>query len=207
MLTLAQIQTEAYATACEKGWHDRPLRELPGDWVGDAPLSMFVHHDRVLAKHALMHTELTEAAECLEAGDITLRHADGKPEGFAAEAADIVVRVCDTTKALGVDFGISDVWLTLAADGPAALDIRGAALRRDEVRVALCWLERVRQRIDRATEAARVDDWQAYREALSMALVYVASICAGLNIDLPAAIEAKMAYNKTRPHRHGGKQA
>ena len=71
----------------------------------------------------------------------------------------------------------------------------------------MLWLGQVRRHVDRASEAARIDDWRAYVEHLHVAVVYAASIVAGFGHDLNAAIEAKMAYNSTRPHRHGGKRA
>lgn len=36
-------------------------------------------------------------------------------------------------------------------------------------------------------------------------VIRVADLCGSLGIDLGAAIEQKMAFNRTRPHRHGGK--
>lgn len=38
-------------------------------------------------------------------------------------------------------------------------------------------------------------------------LIRIADTCQHYGIDLGAALCAKMAYNKTRPHRHGGKRA
>ena len=35
--------------------------------------------------------------------------------------------------------------------------------------------------------------------------IRVADMCEQLDIDLEAAVEAKMAYNRTREYRHGGK--
>ena len=36
-------------------------------------------------------------------------------------------------------------------------------------------------------------------------VIRVADMAAYLNIDLDAAVKAKMAYNETRPHKHGRK--
>jgi len=38
-------------------------------------------------------------------------------------------------------------------------------------------------------------------------IIRVLDICAAFGIDIEAEIAAKMAYNKTRPYRHGGKKA
>lgn len=40
---------------------------------------------------------------------------------------------------------------------------------------------------------------------LADVLIRVADVCGFLDIDLEAAIVEKMAFNLTRPHRHGGK--
>jgi NTP pyrophosphatase (non-canonical NTP hydrolase) len=45
--------------------------------------------------------ECAEAAECIRGGDMGLRYrADGKPEGFVSELADVIIRACNLT---GVD--------------------------------------------------------------------------------------------------------
>lgn len=210
MLTLAQIQAEAYATACEKGWHDRPLREIGTfgmfeyareDWV--------IHHDRVLRAQALMHTELTEAHEAIDEGHDELYIGEnGKPEGLPAEAADLVIRVCDVTKALGLELYRSDEdWWTKAKNMRPAYEIQRQPDEHAMQQCAVLWLARVRQYVDQATEAARVDDWTRYADQLTFAVLYTASIVAGFGHDLTAAITVKMRYNKTRSHRHGGKQA
>ncbi len=37
------------------------------------------------------------------------------------------------------------------------------------------------------------------------AVIRIADLCGYLNIDLEKALKIKLAYNKTRKHRHGGK--
>jgi hypothetical protein len=38
-------------------------------------------------------------------------------------------------------------------------------------------------------------------------IIRVLDACAAYGIDIDAAVAEKMAYNKTRPHKHGGKRA
>jgi len=226
MLTIQEIQQEAYATATSKGWHDRPMRE-PGivGTLDDARDEYIVHHDRVLRSHALMHTELSEAQELLyvpvdETPNLHMYFGEnGKPEGFVVEIADVVVRVGDTAGALGIELINAQVidadtgahlpttWLTNASSSQACRDIQAATTDRERQLAVIEWLSGVRHDIDKATEDVRVDAFDTYAVYMVQALRKLAGICAGLGLDLNAAIKAKMTYNKTRPHRHGGKQA
>lgn len=100
-LSIQEWQSKVHALAVEKGWHERPLMDCA---VCDV--------DRVAAKVALMHSELSEAVEELRKPPIlgvqtaleTWYQPDtGKPEGFVVELADCVIRIMDTCEALGLD--------------------------------------------------------------------------------------------------------
>lgn len=47
---------------------------------------------------------------------------------------------------------------------------------------------------------------EGVRSELADVVIRVADMCGLYGIDLDAAIQEKLAYNKTRPYRHGGKQ-
>ena len=52
----------------------------------------------------LIVTEAAEAAECIREDKMeTTYNENGKPEGFASELADIVIRVFDLSAHLGID--------------------------------------------------------------------------------------------------------
>jgi len=212
MLTLKELQTEAYATAREKGWHDRPL--CKGTHLNRAPFDLSPapiepDHDRILAKHALIHSEITEAVQALDDDERKMAIVDDKPEGFVVEIADAIIRVCDTTAALGIAFNSiyeGADWTQRASSMRMAIEIQAVDGHEQHVAVVL-WCERARQHVDLATEAVRVDDWVRYGEQCTHVVMTLASVCAGLSLDLSEALRVKMAYNKTRPHRHGGKSA
>lgn len=59
---------------------------------------------RALSWLALVCTEAAEAMDDVLAGRwTTTTREDGKPEGIGSELADIIIRVCDTAGALGLD--------------------------------------------------------------------------------------------------------
>jgi len=79
---------ESHEIAIQKGWFvERNLDST----------------DTRLAFCALIHSEVSEAVECIRQNDMNLRIENGKPEGAVAELADVVIRVCDTCEALGLD--------------------------------------------------------------------------------------------------------
>lgn len=198
MLAIENVQREAYATACEKGWHERPIC-VPHN--GDAVFDVVIDHDRVLAKLALVHTELVEAQDCLDERDFVMRIENDKPEGFVVEIADAVVRLGDLCGALAefdpVRFQLRCT--DLSGYSHTLIETDAASLNRQMLLI--------HKHVSRAVECARVDNWYDFVFSLNAAVMNMAIICASLGVNLPDAIAAKMNYNKTRPHRHGGKSA
>ena len=60
--------------------------------------------------------------------------------------------------------------------------------------------------IAEAAEAVRHDDIENFREELADVFIRTVSFAHGMDIDLADAVIKKMAFNKTRPFKHGDKR-
>lgn len=95
-----ELQTAVHAMAVRKGWWDEGLDK--GALRFDGPAGPHI----IGAKLALIHSEVSEALECVRDGDMTTRvstERPGKPEGLPSELADVVIRTMDLAEALGID--------------------------------------------------------------------------------------------------------
>lgn len=130
---------------------------------------------------ALVHSEIAEATEAFREHGICHWYTDekGKPEGVFAELADVVIRIGDAIYPHG------------AGHVPPPSAIIGE-LRSMLPMEVFGWLH---LRVTRFSGlAANLGDVEA------------AAIFLGCE-DFGQVIGAKMAYNATRPRRHGGKHA
>lgn len=76
------------------------------------------------------------------------------------------------------------------------------ALIHSEVSEAL---EEVRSAGTQATSISEGGKPEGFVVELADVVIRIGDLCGALGIDLERAVEAKMAYNRTRPYRHGGK--
>lgn len=62
--------------------------------------------------------------------------------------------------------------------------------------------------MDRTTDEIWLDGDKPEGVPIELAdvLIRIADLCGEYGIDLEGAVKQKMAYNKTRPYRHGGKR-
>lgn len=167
--------TRSHAMAKEKGWWDETRSPYE---LGN-----------------LCHSELSEALEELRDGrgvnEIYYRDdKPTKPEGFPVELADFVIRLADWAAS---DDGVCDsgILKAVASERPKAAE-------RDLQRA----IHELHTAVVEATKDARTH-WAGATQICAMGMAFQYAEIHG--IDLPAVIELKMAYNATRPIRHGRK--
>lgn len=189
--SLAQMCAEVDEYCQDKGWREKTVT------FGEAM--------------ALLHEEIGEAGsawrkwglEDATAGDIiyhgqALTPAHPKPEGVGSEFADVFIRLLDDSIIFGVDleamatrgrFGISDSFLT----------------NMDTLHVMVAKASMAHQSDDWADEEGTRGGW-TWRNQFGDVLVFLRQLCDHYGIDLLAEYERKMAYNRVRPYKHGGKR-
>lgn len=181
-MNLQELQRTVYEINEAHGWHDDALCEVRGTYNehGQLTLPTGLNHTAILAKLALVHTELGEADDELNEHRFALWMDDGKPEGWVVELADAVIRIADTCEVLG-----------LGLNGPAQPVAGQFNLRRT---------------VDHASEAIRVDDVPGFHELCKYFIHGVSTECVQEDL-LAEALQAKITYNRTRSFKHGGKRA
>lgn len=94
---LLWLQRAIHDLACEKGWWDGYERDDQGE--------LKLTTDQAISKIALIHAELSEAVEeARKSPNYSAIYYDAsKPEGFAVELADALIRILDLCGALGIN--------------------------------------------------------------------------------------------------------
>ena len=194
-MNLTDLQKEAHAIAKDKGWWD--TERTFGDLI------------------ALVHSELSEALEAYRLSpDYVIASnptrlddegkfafwldEDGHPIGVAPELADVVIRVADMAEWYGVENW--QEWI----DSLRESDLSGITTFGEWI--TCCHLlasKAIEQLYEDANDLEHGIKMAFGRLGLLVRLIQRMS--AHYGIDLDAAIEAKMEYNRTRSYRHGGK--
>lgn len=155
---------------------------------------------------ALLHSEVSEMFEAYRDqgfADATdgcpVRTANGwhdseshlcKPQGFGSEAADVLVRLLDTSYRTDVQFA----WATLADVDPFVGFDPSATIGGH-----ISALHALIAHID----FSLADEFTG--ASLDPTLSYLVTWCRLRDIDLQAEFDRKLAFNRTRGHKHGGK--
>ena len=185
-MDLKTLQKEAHAIAKDHGWWDEP--RTFGDCI------------------ALVHSELSEALEAYrEHGletfglypyiDTPYDEPPPKPEGLSYELADVVIRVADMVEGYHWDLDAVSI-----PEPEEWMEFSPTKSFGDWI--GLCHMHAS----DALVEAWKPPErFQTPSVSLKLVIRTVQRMAAHYGIDLDAAIEAKMQYNRTRPYRHGGK--
>ena len=192
-MNLAELQREAHAIAQDHGWWDE--ERSFGDCI------------------ALVHSELSEALEAYREHGLTPwknhtysdgfkdgvpDYMEGKPEGVPSELADVVIRVADMAEWHGVDLAARIASLSLLSRPSEGLDTFG-----DWITACHAWLSDTFRSYGNETRG--IDLPGTWLIGMGVLIKCIQAMAAHYGIDLDAAIEAKMEYNRTRSYRHGGK--
>lgn len=188
---------DCYETSKSKGWWDD---QLNGNEISSPKLYLVIPE-----KLSLIHSEISEALEDYRVGKMTTAVSPtGKPEGFYSELADVVIRIFDLL-------------------GAGANCHQLGAYERDPLLHSVLDLLNPEERAVIRTETTpyvlnMMHDWvslashahqQKSPEWGAQELLFVVRIimerCESQGVHLWSEVEQKMAYNKTRTHRHGGK--
>lgn len=182
---LLALALACFTTAHEKGWWDDQKQETSPALDQDKVWEI------VPEKLTLVHSEVSEALEDYRVAKMnTTENAKGKPEGFRSEVADVVIRVFDLAGALEIDLLGPDC----ATQEPLPNEGNPSVL-----------LAHVHREISHALTAWEEGDLEALISHLSRVVWFCDEIVSRVGGILQEEVERKMAYNRTRPYRHGGK--
>lgn len=196
---LRAFEDEVFEVTTSKGWYDEDRDFETGI--------------------ALIHSEIAEMFEAYRdhgLEDATLAtcsvHAFGyakddpkydadhlcKPEGVGAEAADVLIRLLDESRRQGVQV------TTGAVSTYRNIDDRVGRLISHLHRQTARWDIEVERGLARGHSGFALR--AAHSRGVQATYGYLLHVCERLGIDLVAETERKIAYNRTRPYRHGGKR-
>ena len=187
-----EVVLESVDCALEKGWWTDQLQggidvnqarveDIDPAWVRKV----------IPEKIALIHSEISEALEDFRVQKmVTVHRADGKPEGFPSELADIVIRIYDLFGAMKwsvkpFPFGASKLLPKL-----------------DSVPGRLAYMH-YKTSLALDPDCSLRDEDVIHH--LSDVVQRVIELSDSLGLDLHAEIILKQAFNRTRTRRHGGK--
>ena len=141
---------------------------------------------------ALVHSALSKALEAYRVcGIVDCPHEHTEGAGVASELADVVIRVADMAEWYGVrlDFPSDDLMPRMPTLSFWTFGDWTTYIHSWVAEIGGCYW----------------DDNVWWKEATKVVIGLTYRMAAHYGIDLDAAIEAKLEYNRGRPYRHGGK--
>ncbi|RXZ84447.1 hypothetical protein EBB07_00020 [Paenibacillaceae bacterium] len=205
MKNIAALVTAAHQNAVNKGWwnEDRTYGELIAFVHSEGNKALEDYRNMNKTGRALIETwyEYPENMICYEGIDEEREFNGvlGKPCGIPSELADVCIRIFDIAGRYGwgemLEEYVSQFKLHLEEDW-FEIDLKEASFPEK--------LMRIHQELTLSYIENKVDDGSPVGH-LADALYTTYLISKDCGIDLDQAIAEKMAYNATRPARHGGK--
>ena len=199
-MKLSDLQREAHAIAKGKGWWDQ--ERTFGDCMADVHEGL----SRALEAYRERGLDIWDEPRVVEkdprppSWERTAFTHDFfyKPCGVASELADVVIRVADMAEHEHVGLvSLNPRWTEAYLNPKASF---GEWIAFGHLLLADCHL--LAQHGHPLIEDVSAETWE---EAMCNFIGFIRKMAAHHDIDLDAAIEAKMEYNRASPHRHGGK--
>ena len=214
MIDFAAVAKESHATAVEKGWYEQDEQGEIKQRYLDEVCSLF-------------HSEISEAVEELRnpkahpiyyvvLGDIWVHDPVNfpqgrvdldkkvlKPEGVAVELADLIIRLGDSCEAWNCTQGAVGTLEEMRKTSYRALG-RSPVGSMIDLHIAV---DDVYKRLQIREMVGKPLNDCITELAIAVLINATEFICMAYGWDLERAIQIKLAYNKTRPFRHGGKKA
>ena len=179
-MDLKALQKEAHAIAKEHGWWDTD--RTFGDLI------------------ALVHSELSEALEAYRLHELeTWPSQVGEiPLGVPYDLADVVIRVADMAEWYGLE-NLQE-WI----DSLRESDLSGITTFGEWITCCHLLASKAMEQLHEDANDPEHGTKMAFGRLGSL-VILIQRMAAHYGIDLDAAIEAKMEYNRGRSYRHGGK--
>lgn len=183
--TLAEMTAEVVDSKKACGWLENP---------GTFPEAM-----------ALLHSEVSEALEVWRRWGLSdqtdfrseqdeLDGVEPKPEGVGSEFADILIRL------------LGDAWIYGEGGGGAPLNLETGAAQVAAIPFAESFPANMNILHDLVSAASRDFDGWGFEVNGGCILRFLRQLSSLYGIDLDTEFDRKLAYNRTREYRHGGKR-
>lgn len=184
-MNLNNLIKESYEIAKEKGWHDKLVSFA--EYIANIHAELSEAWEEWRNNRGLdeIYYECNKSEEERCNIDLECQCCDfSKPSGIPIELADVVIRICDMFgECEKKGFNFDEVIPAFIKSNPI------------EFTDFSQFINQCHKVISKGTLCS-----------LKAIIIKIEEYCKHNYIDLEQAIELKMAYNKTRPYRHGNKR-